>query len=54
MITEASVRELIEAHGFKIANLSQHLMNDGHTFEYRMIIKGKNSSAIPRSCRRGT
>ncbi|WP_019200108.1 MgtC/SapB family protein [Afipia birgiae] len=42
VITEASVHELIGAHGFKIANLSQHLMNDGQTFEYRMIIKGKN------------
>ena len=33
---------LIGAHGFKIANLSQHLMNDGQTFECRMIIKGRN------------
>lgn len=42
VITEASLRELIGAHGFKIANLSQHLMDKGQTFEYRMIIKGKN------------
>lgn len=50
VITETSVRELIEAHGFKIANLSQHLTNDGQTFEYHMIIKGKNFTT-PESCR---
>lgn len=42
VITEASLRELIGAHGFTIANLSQHLMDNGQTFEYRMIVKGKN------------
>ena len=51
VITETSVRELIGAHGFKIANLSQHLMNDGHTFEYRMIIKGKNLRNIEKLSR---
>lgn len=51
VITETSVRELIGAHGFKIANLSQHLMNDGQTFEYRMIIKGKNLRNIEKLSR---
>lgn len=42
VMTESAVRKLIGAHDFKIANLSQHLMSDGQTFEYRMIIKGRN------------
>ncbi len=39
---EDKLRELIGVHGFTIANLSQRLINDGKTLEYRMVIRSRD------------
>ncbi len=36
---EPDVRKLLSEHGFKAANLSYHLSEDGETVEYRMAIR---------------
>lgn len=38
---EDKLRELIGAHGFTIANLSQRLIGEGRIFEYRMVIRSR-------------
>jgi putative Mg2+ transporter-C (MgtC) family protein len=42
VMPEDKLRELIGAHGFTIANLSQRLINEGKTFEYRMVIRSRD------------
>ena len=39
---EAKLHELMSAHGFSIANLSSRLLEDGHLFEYRMVIRSRD------------
>ena len=51
VITEASVRELIGAHGFKIANLSTRLIGEGKIFEYRMVIRSRDRANAQRLSR---
>jgi putative Mg2+ transporter-C (MgtC) family protein len=36
---ETSIRQLLSAHGFSIANMSYRLDHDGNFFEYRMVIR---------------
>lgn len=38
-VTEETLRQLIEHHGFSFANLSYRLIDEGHAFEYRMVIR---------------
>ena len=42
VMPEDKLRELIGVHGFTIANLSQRLINEGKTFEYRMVIRSRD------------
>jgi putative Mg2+ transporter-C (MgtC) family protein len=45
---ERKVRELIEQHGFSIANLSYALLDDGRSFEYRMVIRTRRREDLTR------
>lgn len=45
---ERKVRELIEQHGFSIANLSYALLDDGRSFEYRMVIRTRSREDLTR------
>ena len=38
-ITEPELRKFVEDNGFKIFNISYRLTDDGHSFEYRMMIR---------------
>ena len=42
VMSEDKLRELIDAHGFTIANLSQRLVMEGKVFEYRMVIRSRD------------
>jgi putative Mg2+ transporter-C (MgtC) family protein len=42
LMSEDKLRELVGAHGFTIANLSQRLVGEGRIFEYRMVIRSRN------------
>jgi putative Mg2+ transporter-C (MgtC) family protein len=42
VMPEGKLRELIGAHGFTVANLSQRLINEGKLFEYRMVIRSRD------------
>jgi putative Mg2+ transporter-C (MgtC) family protein len=42
VMSEDKLRELIGAHGFTIANLSQRLVAEGKLFEYRMVIRSRH------------
>jgi putative Mg2+ transporter-C (MgtC) family protein len=42
VMSEVKLRELIGAHGFTIANLSQRLVMEGKIFEYRMVIRSRD------------
>jgi putative Mg2+ transporter-C (MgtC) family protein len=48
VITVTALRELMGNHNFTIANLSQRLMDNGQTFEYQMIIRGKDIRNIEK------
>lgn len=39
LLPEAAMRELIESHGFSVANLSYQLADEGKVFEYQMTIR---------------
>lgn len=45
VIGEEALRELVGAHGFSVANLSQRLIDDGRTFEYRMVIRSRDKAS---------
>jgi putative Mg2+ transporter-C (MgtC) family protein len=42
VMPEGKLRALIGGHGFTIANLSTRLIEDGRTFEYRMVIRSRH------------
>jgi putative Mg2+ transporter-C (MgtC) family protein len=42
VMPEGKLRQLIGAHGFTVANLSQRLINEGKLFEYRMVIRSRD------------
>jgi putative Mg2+ transporter-C (MgtC) family protein len=42
VMPEEKLRALIGSHGFTIANLSTRLIDDGRTFEYRMVIRSRH------------
>jgi putative Mg2+ transporter-C (MgtC) family protein len=42
VMSEDKLRELVGAHGFTIANLSQQLVGEGRIFEYRMVNRSRN------------
>jgi putative Mg2+ transporter-C (MgtC) family protein len=44
VMSEDKLRQLIGAHGFTIANLSQRLVMEGKVFEYRMVIRSRDRS----------
>ena len=48
VMPEDEVRQLLYAHGFSISNMTYRLTNDGHYFEYRMIIRTKDRSSAAR------
>ena len=41
---EQELRKLVGTYGFSIANLSSRLIDDGRTFEYRMVIRSRDKS----------
>jgi putative Mg2+ transporter-C (MgtC) family protein len=45
VLGESEMRQLIEQHGFTIANLASRLLEGGQLFEYRMTIKSRHRSA---------
>jgi putative Mg2+ transporter-C (MgtC) family protein len=42
VMPEDKLRELVGGYGFTIANLSSRLINEGKTFEYRMVIRSRD------------
>ena len=42
VMAEDKLRELVGGYGFTIANLSSRLINEGKTFEYRMVIRSRD------------
>lgn len=48
VIPEADLRELMQSHGFNIANLSYRTSDDGQRFEYRMVIRTSDLQNISR------
>jgi putative Mg2+ transporter-C (MgtC) family protein len=43
VLSESEVRELVGKHGFSIANLHSRLIDEGRTFEYRMVIRSRDA-----------
>jgi putative Mg2+ transporter-C (MgtC) family protein len=41
-MSEAELRKLVGSHGFSIANLHTRLIDDGESFEYRMVIRSRH------------
>lgn len=39
---EAELRQLVGKHGFSIANMHSRLIDDGASFEYRMVIRSRD------------
>ncbi len=55
VMPEADLRELVQRHGFSIANLSYRLVDDGRCFEYRMVIRTLDATNASRlAARLGT
>ncbi len=46
--TEDDVREVIEAHGFSVSNMSYRLDNHGRIFEYRMTVRSRDRENASR------
>jgi putative Mg2+ transporter-C (MgtC) family protein len=42
VMPEDRLREFLTAHGFTIANMSYRIVDEGRTFEYRMILRTTN------------
>jgi len=42
VIAEDELRKLVGSHGFSIANLHSRLIDDGRSFEYRMVIRSRH------------
>jgi putative Mg2+ transporter-C (MgtC) family protein len=42
VMPEDKLRELVGGYGFTITNLSSRLINEGKTFEYRMVIRSRD------------
>jgi putative Mg2+ transporter-C (MgtC) family protein len=47
-MTERALRELVEAHGFSIANLSYRLDADGRVLRYAMVLRSSDRSGAGR------
>ncbi|HEY8608845.1 MAG TPA: MgtC/SapB family protein [Noviherbaspirillum sp.] len=47
-VPEAEVRSMLEGHGFRIANISYRVLDDGCSFEYRMVLRGTQTDSLPR------
>jgi len=45
---EADVRQMLRDHGFKLANMSYCLSDDGKLFEYRTVIKTRKKADMER------
>jgi len=45
VMDEQELRKLVGVHGFSVANLSSRLIDDGRTFEYRMVIRSRDKSS---------
>ena len=48
VMAEAAMRQMVGAHGFSIANVSQRLTDGGRQFEYRMTIKSRDREAAEK------
>jgi putative Mg2+ transporter-C (MgtC) family protein len=42
VMSEAELKQLVGSHGFSIANLHSRLIDDGKSFEYRMVIRSRD------------
>ena len=42
VMSENELRKLVGSHGFSIANLHSRLIDDGESFEYRMVIRSRH------------
>lgn len=51
VIAEEELRQLIQRHGFSIANMSYRLTDGGSAFEYRMVIRTTSREDIARLAR---
>lgn len=54
VMPEEEVRKLLKEYGFTVTNISYHLSEDGHWFEYRMIIrtlKAGNAARLAKTLR---
>ncbi len=47
-MTERSLRELVESHGFSIANFSYRLEGEGRTRRHTMVIRSSDRSSAGR------
>jgi putative Mg2+ transporter-C (MgtC) family protein len=47
-LDERALRELVEAHGFSIANFSYRLESEGRTLRYAMVIRATDRSSAGR------
>lgn len=48
VMPESELRQLLEAHGFSIANLSYRLEAEGRIFEYRMTVRSRAGDSLSR------
>ncbi len=45
VMVEEELRKLVGSHGFSIANLHSRLIDDGKSFEYRMVIRSRDRNS---------
>lgn len=48
VMRESGLRSMVGSHGFTIANIHSRLIDDGHVFEYRMVIRSRDRQAAQR------
>ncbi|TCS39432.1 putative Mg2+ transporter-C (MgtC) family protein [Paucimonas lemoignei] len=46
VLDEEEVRNIMQEHGFNIANMSYRMSEDGTTFEYRMMLRSRSAQDI--------
>lgn len=46
-ISEEEIRKLMREHGFSIANMSYRILEDGSSFEYRMVLRSTRTDQLP-------
>lgn len=48
LIAEETLRQMIEREGFSIANMSYRMIDEGRSFEYRMVIRTTQRDSLSR------